>query len=112
MLTTGKAVKLTIYLSDGARHRGVPVYTSLLDFLHKNGIAGASVFKGVAGFGIDRRMHASHILELSDHLPIKVEVMDTREKIDSVLPELEQICGCGLIEIQETSIIVPARQPA
>ena len=107
MLTTGKAVKVTVYLSDGAKHKGVPVYTSLLDFLHDNGIAGASVFKGVAGFGAHRRIHAAHIVELSDHLPIKVEFIDSREKVESILPQIEERCGCGLIELQEASVIVP-----
>lgn len=109
MLTSGKAIKVVVYLSDGARHRGVPVYTSVLDLLFKNGIAGASVFKGVAGFGADHHMHAAHILELSDHLPIKVEFIDSTEKVESILPQLKEQCGCGLIEIQETSVFVPKR---
>jgi uncharacterized protein len=110
MLTTGKAVKVTVYLSDGARHKGVPVYTSVLDFLYKNGIAGATVFKGVAGFGAGHRMHAAHLLELSDHLPIKLEFIDSGEKVEKILPQLQEKCGCGLIEMQETSVIVPVRQ--
>lgn len=110
MLTTGKAVKVTVYLSDGAKHHGVPVYTSVLDFLYKQGIAGATVTKGVAGFGTGHRIHAAHILELSDRLPIKVEFIDTAEKVNKVMPELQTRCGCGLIEVQETSVIVPARQ--
>lgn len=110
MLVTGKAVKVTVYLSDGARHKGLPVYTSVLDFLYKNGIAGATVLKGVAGFGAGHRIHAAHILELSDHLPIRIEFIDTAEKIDKILPDLQQRCGCGLIELQETSVIVPPRQ--
>ena len=110
MLTTGKAVRVTIYLSDGAKHHGVPIYTSLLDFLFKNGIAGASVFKGVAGFGLHHHIHAAHLLELSDHLPLKIEFVDSSEKVQGLLPELEQRCGCGLIEVQETSVIVPNRK--
>lgn len=109
MLTSGKAVKVTFYLSDGARRHGVPIYTSILDFLFHSGIAGATVIKGVAGFGAGHRMHSAHILEISDHLPIKVEFIETREKVDAILPELEKRCGCGLIEVAETTIIVPAR---
>ena len=109
MLTTGKAVKVILYLSDGARHHGIPVYTSILDFLFHSGIAGATVVKGVAGFGAKHRMHSAHILEISDHLPIKVEFIDTREKVDAILPELENLAGSGLIEVQETSIFVPAK---
>jgi hypothetical protein len=109
MLTTGKAVKVTLYLSDGAKHHGVPVYSSILDFLFHSGIAGATVIKGVAGFGAKHRLHSAHILEISDHLPIKVEFIETREKVDQVLPELEKRTGSGLIEIEEISIVVPAK---
>jgi len=109
MLTSGRAVKVTIYLSDGAKHHGLPVYTSILDFLFHSGIAGATVVKGVAGFGTRHRMHSAHILEISDHLPIKIEFIETREKVDAILPELETRTGSGLIELQETTIVVPAR---
>jgi PII-like signaling protein len=109
MLTTGKAVKVTIYLSDGAKHHGVPVYSSILDYLFNNGIAGATVVKGVAGFGAAHRLHSAHIVEISDDLPIKIEFIESREKVDEVLPELEMRIESGLIEIQETTIIVPAR---
>lgn len=110
MLTTGKAVKVTVYLSDGARHHGVPVYTSVLDFLFRHGVAGATATKGIAGFGAGHRIHAAHILELSDRLPIKIEFIDSREKVDEILPELEERCGGGLIELQETSVLVPVRR--
>ena len=109
MLSTGKAVKVTIYMSDTAKRHGVPVYTSVMDFLFRQGVAGATAVKGVAGFGARHRMHAAHIVELSDHLPIRVEFIDTREKVDSILNELQARCGCGLIEMQETNIIVPPR---
>ena len=109
MLQSGKAVKVTIYLADGEKHHGIPVYTSVLDFLFHSGIAGATVLKGVAGFGPGHRMHSAHILDISDHLPIKIEFIETREKAEAVLPELEKRTGCGLIEIQETTILVPAR---
>jgi PII-like signaling protein len=110
MLQSGNAVKVSIYLSDGAKHHGIPVYTSLLDFIFHNGIYGATVLKGVAGFGSTHRIHSAHILEISDHLPIKIEFIETREKVDEILPELEKRTGCGLIEIQETTVIIPARQ--
>ena len=59
MLNPGKAVKVTIYLSEGATHHGVPVYSSILDFLFYRGVAGATVTKGIAGFGADHHMHSS-----------------------------------------------------
>ena len=110
MLSTGKAVKVSLYLNDGAMQHHVPVYTTILDFLFRSGIAGATVIKGVAGFGAEHRIHSAHILEISDHLPIKIEFIETREKVDAVLPELEKLIGSGLIEVQETAIIVPTRE--
>ena len=109
MLQPGKAVKVTIYLSDTAKHHGVPVYTSILDYLFKNGIAGASVFKGVAGFETHHRMHSANILEISDHLPIKIEFIETREKVEAILEELKKRTSSGLIEIQETMVVCTAQ---
>ena len=109
MLQPGKAVKVTIYLSDTAKHHGVPVYSSLLDFLFKNGVAGATVFKGVAGFGSTHRMHSANILEISDHLPIKIEFIESREKVEAILPELEERAFSGLIEMQETTVVYKAK---
>jgi PII-like signaling protein len=110
MLQSGKAVKVTIYLGDGAMHHHVPVYTSLLDFLFRNGIAGATVIKGIAGFGTAHRMHAAHILEISDYLPIKIEFIETREKADAILPELQKRIDSGLIAVEEINILVPDKK--
>lgn len=117
MLNAGKAVKVSIYLSEGATYHGVPVYSSLLDFLFYRGVAGATVFKGVAGFGADHHMHAANIVEISDRLPIKIEFIDTREKVDELLGKLEELAGSGLIETQEVTVAKPAqlsrpKQPA
>jgi PII-like signaling protein len=109
MLNPGKAVKVTIYLSEGATHHGVPVYSSILDFLFYRGVAGATVTKGIAGFGADHHMHSSSTVEISDHLPLKIEFIDTREKVDSLLGKLEELAGSGLIEVQETTVAKPAQ---
>jgi uncharacterized protein len=115
MLISGKAVKVLVYLSEGATHHGVPVYSSILDYLFHSGIAGATVHKGVAGFGHAHRMHAAHLLDISDYLPIVIAFIDTREKVEAILPEIQKRTGSGLIEIQETTVYVPERdekQPA
>ena len=109
MLQPGKAVKVSIYLSDGATHHGVPVYSSILDFLFYRGIAGATVMKGIAGFGADHHMHSSSFVEISDRLPVKIEFIETREKVDSLLGKLEELAGTGLIEMQETTVAKPAQ---
>ncbi len=109
MLNPGKAVKVTIYLSEGATHHGVPVYSSILDFLFYRGVAGATVLKGIAGFGADHHMHSAHTVEISDHLPLKIEFIESREKVDALLGKLEELAGTGLIELQETTVAKPAQ---
>jgi len=109
VLNPGKAVKVIIYLSEGATQRGVPAYSSILDFLFYRGVAGATVTKGIAGFGADHHMHSSSTVEISDRLPLKVEFIETREKVDELLGKLEELAGSGLIEVQETMVAKPAQ---
>lgn len=117
MLSAGKAVKVSIYLTEGATHHGIPAYSRILDFLFFRGVAGATVLKGVAGFGADHRMHSSSFVEISDQLPIRIEFVESREKVDELLGKLEDLAGSGMIEIQETTVAKPpqpsgAKKPA
>ena len=109
MLTAGKAVKVSNYLSEGSTHNGVPTYSSILDYLFYRGVSGATVLKGVAGFGADHHMHSSSFVEISDHLPLKIEFIETREKVDQLLGKLEELAGSGMIELQETTVAKPAQ---
>ena len=74
MLKAGKALKVSIYVSEGSKHHGVPVYSSILDFLFYRGVSGATVVKGIAGFGADHHMHSANIVEISDRMPLKDRV--------------------------------------
>ncbi len=109
MLNAGKAVKVSIYVSEGATHHGVPTYSSIIDFLFYRGISGATVLKGIAGFGADHHMHSAGYVEISHHLPLKIEFIETKEKVDEILGKLEEMAGSGMIEIQETTVAKPAR---
>ncbi len=109
MLNPGKAVKVTIYLSEGSTRHGVPVYSCILDFLFYRGVAGATVTKGIAGFGADHHMHSSNLVDISDRLPLKIEFIETKEKVDALLGKLEELAGTGLIEMQETTVAKPAQ---
>jgi PII-like signaling protein len=109
MLSAGKAIKVSIYLSEGARHHGASTYSSILDFLFFRGVSGATVLKGIAGFGADRHIHSSSSVEISDSLPLKIEFIETREKVDELLGKLEEMAGSGMIEVQETTIAKPAQ---
>jgi PII-like signaling protein len=109
MLNVGKAVKVAIYLTDGATHRGVAASSSILDFLFYRGVSGATVLKGVAGFGAEHRMHSASFVEISDQLPVKIEFIESAEKVGELLPRLEELAGSGIIEVQETSIVKTAQ---
>lgn len=109
MLKAGKAVKVTIYLSEGGSQHGMSAYSGILDFLFFRGVAGATVVKGIAGFGADHHMHSSSLVDISDRLPLKIEFIESREKVDELLGKLEELAGSGMIEIQETTIAKPAQ---
>lgn len=109
MLSAGKAVKVSIYLSEGATRHGVSTYSSVLDFLFFRGVSGATVLKGIAGFGADHHIHSAGFVEISDHLPVKIEFIDSREKVNELLGKLEELVGSGLIELQETTVAKPAQ---
>lgn len=109
MLQAGKAVKVSIYLSEGSTHHGVSTYSSILDFLFYRGVSGATVLKGVAGFGADHHIHSASFVEISDHLPLKIEFIESREKVDELLGKLEKMAGTGMIEMQETLVAKPAQ---
>src|SRR5580704_9137486 len=109
MLSAGKAVKVSIYLSEGSTHHGASTYSSILDFLFFRGVAGATVLKGVAGFGADHHIHSASSVEISDHLPLKIEFIETPEKVEELLGKLEEMVGSGMIELQETTIAKPAQ---
>jgi PII-like signaling protein len=87
----------------------VPTYSSILDFLFYRGVSGATVLKGIAGFGADRHMHSASIVEISDHMPLIVEFIESREKVDELLGKLEDLAGSGMIEMQETTVAKPAQ---
>jgi PII-like signaling protein len=109
MLSPGKALKVSIYLSEGSTHHGVSTYSSILDFLFFRGCSGATVMKGVAGFGADHHIHSASVVEISDHLPLKIEFIETPEKVSELLGKLEEMAGSGMIEVQETTIAKPAQ---
>jgi PII-like signaling protein len=108
MLKAGNALKVSIYLSEGSRHHGVASEASIVDYLFNHGVSGATVFKGVAGFGVDHHLHSASFVELSDKLPVKIEFIETQEKVDELLPRLIELSGTGMIDILETMIVKPA----
>lgn len=112
MLINGPAKKVTVYVGEDVRHRGEPLYLVLLNYLFYHGVSGATVTKGVAGFGADHHLHTARILEVSENLPIKIEFVETPAKLDALLPKLLQMVGEGLVEVQDTTILKTATAAA
>jgi PII-like signaling protein len=104
MLTSGKALKVSITVSEGTTYHGASAYSSILDFLFYRNVSGATVLKGVAGFGADHHLHTTGVLEVSDKLPIRIEFVETKEKVAELMGKLEEMAGSGLIEVQETTV--------
>jgi PII-like signaling protein len=105
MVKSGPAKKLTIYVDEADKFHGKPVYEVLLDIFYKRKVSGASVFRGVAGYGSDGVFHTAKMLELSTTLPVKIEVVDSEEMINDVLPDVTSIVGKGLVEVSDTQVI-------
>jgi PII-like signaling protein len=109
MLQTGKALKVSIYVSEGSTRHGVSTSSTILDFLFYRGVSGATVLKGVAGFGADHHMHSSASVEISDRLPLIIEFVETQEKVNEILGKLQDLAGSGMIEMHETTVTKPAQ---
>ncbi len=108
MLTTGPARKVILYVMEDQQYHGSSAYAAILDFLFFRGVAGATVTRGIAGFGADHHLHTNRLVDLATHLPIKLEFIETPEKIEELLPKLRTMVGSGLIEMQDTTIVKPA----
>jgi PII-like signaling protein len=108
MLQQGSARKVTVYVGEDVQYRGEPLYLAVLNYLFYRGVSGATVTKGVAGFGSHHRLHTARILEMSENLPIKIEFVEVSTKLDAVLPKLIEMVSPGLVEIQDTTVLSAA----
>jgi PII-like signaling protein len=101
----GEQVLLRIILSESRTHDRAPLFRRLLELLRAEGLAGATVLKGVAGFGHDRHIHTVAIEVASQGLPIVLEVVDTQEHIDRVLPKVDALMSGGVVMIERAHVI-------
>lgn len=102
---TGPARILKIYIGESDKWHGKPLANELVLRLRSEGIAGATVFRGVEGFGANSRIHAAHILRLSEDLPLVVEVVDKAERIERVWPLVEEMVGDGLVTLSDVTVL-------
>ena len=108
MLTSGLAKKVAIYVAEDQQYHGSAAYAAILDFLFFRSVSGATVTRGIAGFGADHHMHTTRLVDLAMRLPIKIEFIETPEKVAELLPKLQTMAGTGLIEMHDTTIVKPA----
>jgi PII-like signaling protein len=113
--TEGKLLR--IFIGEADRWHGKPLYEAIVEEARKRGLAGATVWKGCMGFGAHSRMHTAKILRLSEDLPIVIEIVDASEKIETFLPDLDQMVTDGLVTLEKAEVILyrapekPRRQP-
>jgi PII-like signaling protein len=108
----GEQVLMRLMLSESRSHDGRPLFRKLLDVLREEGLAGATVLKGIGGFGHDRAVHTVAIEVAAVGLPVVIEVVDTQERIEGVLPKIEGLMEGGVIMLERAHVIRYARSQA
>jgi PII-like signaling protein len=100
-----EAELLRIFIGESDHYQGKPLYEVIVLEARKRGMAGATVLRGVMGFGADSRMHTAKVLRLSEDLPIIVEIVDSPERIAAFLPDLDAMIDEGLITLERAKVI-------
>ncbi len=103
--SAGEKTLMRIFISEADRHKGKPLYEVLVEMLRKQGFAGATVLKGVAGFGENSVMHTDKLLCLSTELPLVIEVIDGEEKIQQIIPQFDELMQGGMITLEKVRVI-------
>ena len=101
----GEKVLMRIFIGESDRFEHKPLYEALVELLRKEGFAGATVLRGVSGFGAHSVYHTQKLLDLSADLPLIVEVIDSQEKIDAIMPRIDAMMGGGMITLEKATVI-------
>jgi hypothetical protein len=109
----GEQVLVRIFIGEGDKWHHRPLHAALLERLRKEGFAGATVFRGVAGFGARSVLHTTHILRLSEDLPVVLEVVDTEEQVSRLVPILDEMVTEGLVTMEKARVLkyAPGNRP-
>jgi PII-like signaling protein len=105
MKLEGEGQLLRIFVGESDRHEGRPLHEAIVLLARERGLAGATVLRGIAGFGAASRIHTTKILRLSEDLPIVIEIADRPERIASILPDLDRMVREGLMTLEKVHIV-------
>jgi PII-like signaling protein len=105
MRIEGEGKLLRIFVGESDTWHGKPLYQAIVERVRAEGLAGATVLRGIEGFGADSRIHTSRILRLSEDLPVVIEIADTAERIDRIVPLLDEMVTEGLVTLERVDII-------
>ncbi|MET9789412.1 DUF190 domain-containing protein [Streptomyces canus] len=102
---TGSALRVTVYIGENDTWHHKPLYTEIVHRAHAAGLAGASVFRGIEGFGASSLIHTSRLLSLSEDLPVAVVIVDTETRVREFLPQLDELITEGLVTLDHCEVI-------
>jgi hypothetical protein len=105
MKMEGEGKLLRIFIGESDTWHGRPLYEAIVEHVRREGVAGATVLRGIEGFGAHSRLHTTRILRLSEDLPVVVEIVDTIENVDRLLPVLDEMVGEGLVTTERVNVI-------
>lgn len=97
---------LRVFVGEADRWNGKPLYEAIVEAARRANLAGATVWKGVMGYGAHSRLHTAKILRLSEDLPVVIEIVDAVEKIEAFLPELDEMVTEGLVTLERAEVIL------
>jgi PII-like signaling protein len=101
----GEGKLLRIFVGESDRWQGIPLFEAIVRKVREAGGAGATVIRGIEGFGAHSRIHTARILRLSEDLPIVIEIVDTAEQVDALLPLLDEMIEDGLVTIETVRVL-------
>ena len=105
MRSQGPAKRLTVFIGESDRHRHTPLYVEIVHRAHKAGLAGATVLRGIEGFGASQHVHTTRILSLTEDLPIVIVMVDEGERIERFALELDELITEGLVVIDDVEVV-------